>query len=98
MASFRDQTKHVLHGSYQQLGSDLDAVFKQMAAFERSGEIDHGRLEVALDDARRSFDHWVDVVRHHAYADDLELTPNEEPAPMIQNPVRPEARNIPPFF
>lgn len=63
MDSIRNQTRHVLHGSYQQLENDLDTAYKLMVEFERAGEVEHEGLEVALNNARRSFDHWAEVLR-----------------------------------
>jgi hypothetical protein len=66
MPNFRDQKTHVFHGSHQELQHDLDNVFREMVSFERSGEIDRATLEDSLSEARRAFEHWVEVVRVYA--------------------------------
>ena len=101
MPNFRDQKTHVFHGSHQQLQHDLDYVFREMVSFERSGEIDRARLEDSLSEARRAFEHWVEVVRVYASdADtlfrgelDAQGTPPQES--LFQSPL---VRNIPTFF
>ncbi|MDB5887299.1 MAG: hypothetical protein JWM03_171 [Rhodocyclales bacterium] len=101
MADFRDEKTHAFHGSNQELQRDLDIVFREMVSFERSGEIDRTRLEESLREARRAFEHWVEVV--HSCADQADTLFRGElealSSPRRESSLRlPQVRNTPPFF